>query len=115
MTQSAGISSLPSAPFGYWTPAGPGPLSGSPADFRSAIADLRTPATVVATDHGLAVAREGSVSIGPPHSHPAAALPVAAYLPALTPDHLGDAQFRHDHGLKYAYMTGAMANGIGSC
>src|SRR5439155_20926343 len=40
--------------------------------------------------------------------------PVAAYLPPLAPEQLGDATFRSDHGLKFAYMTGAMANGIGS-
>lgn len=27
---------------------------------------------------------------------------------------LGDASFRHDHGLRYAYVAGAMANGIAS-
>lgn len=30
------------------------------------------------------------------------------------PAQLGDAQFREDYGLKYAYKTGAMANGIAS-
>ena len=39
---------------------------------------------------------------------------MAAYLPPLTPEQLGDPQFLRDHGLKYPYMTGAMANGIGS-
>jgi PfaD family protein len=35
-------------------------------------------------------------------------------LPPLLPQQLGDPAFLHDHALKYAYMTGAMANGIGS-
>jgi PfaD family protein len=39
----------------------------------------------------------------------------AAFVPALTPDRLGDAGFLGDHGLRYAYLAGAMANGIGSC
>ena len=38
-----------------------------------------------------------------------------AVAPACTPDRLGDASFRTDHGLRLAYVAGAMANGIGSC
>ncbi|MSQ52004.1 MAG: PfaD family polyunsaturated fatty acid/polyketide biosynthesis protein [Betaproteobacteria bacterium] len=40
--------------------------------------------------------------------------PLLAYVPALRPEGLGDSTFRQDHGLRYAYMAGAMANGIGS-
>ena len=32
----------------------------------------------------------------------------------LHPEHLGDASFKRDLGVKYAYLSGAMANGIGS-
>ena len=35
--------------------------------------------------------------------------------PLLRPEDLGDPEFRRAHGLKYAYLTGAMANGIASC
>ena len=35
-------------------------------------------------------------------------------MPALLPDALGDAAFRNHHGLRYAYVAGEMANGIGS-
>ena len=35
-------------------------------------------------------------------------------LPAYLPEQLGDSSFRETYGLKYNYMTGAMANGIGS-
>ncbi|MEK7859400.1 MAG: PfaD family polyunsaturated fatty acid/polyketide biosynthesis protein [Elusimicrobiota bacterium] len=35
--------------------------------------------------------------------------------PLLRPEDLGDPEFRRAHGLKYAYVTGAMANGIASC
>jgi PfaD family protein len=37
-----------------------------------------------------------------------------AFVPVLPPENLGDPSFRADHGLKYAYLAGAMANGIGS-
>jgi len=40
--------------------------------------------------------------------------PIVGYLPACSPEALGDASFRAEHGLKYAYVSGAMANGIGS-
>ena len=33
-------------------------------------------------------------------------------LPALKPENLGDDAFRRDHRLRYAYVAGAMANGI---
>lgn len=38
----------------------------------------------------------------------------AGFLPALTPSGLGDASFRKAHGIDYAYVVGAMANGITS-
>ncbi len=38
----------------------------------------------------------------------------AFVVPAITPDRLGSAAFRASHGLKYAYLAGAMAGGIGS-
>jgi PfaD family protein len=36
------------------------------------------------------------------------------FVPACRPEDLGDASFRADHRLRYAYVAGAMANGIGS-
>ncbi|MBI3117779.1 MAG: hypothetical protein HYZ00_03775, partial [Candidatus Hydrogenedentes bacterium] len=38
----------------------------------------------------------------------------AGYVPACPLELLGDAGFRRDHGLRYAYYAGAMANGIAS-
>jgi len=40
--------------------------------------------------------------------------PVHAQVPSCRPQDLGDPAFRAEYGLKYAYVTGAMANGIGS-
>lgn len=36
------------------------------------------------------------------------------FVPAFRLEHLGDPSFGADHGLRYAYLAGAMANGIGS-
>ena len=52
---------------------------------------------------------EGDAASGPPDSDQ-----VLGYLPPINPEELGDPSFRRDHGLKYAYVSGAMANGIGS-
>ncbi len=38
----------------------------------------------------------------------------AGFLPPCRPEHLGDTAFRAEHRLRFAFMAGAMANGIGS-
>ncbi len=38
----------------------------------------------------------------------------AAFVPAMSPECLGDREFTLAHGVRYAYATGAMANGIAS-
>lgn len=111
MTSPAVTSVPPTPSFGYWVTPDPTPAASAPADFRSALADLAAPVAIVRMENGLAVAKGGSIALGP---RPAHSLPVVAYLPALRPEQLGDPSFLRDHGLKYAYMTGAMANGIGS-
>jgi PfaD family protein len=126
MTHPAGTAAQ-FAPLGYWLPDGAAP-SDEPAAFRAAVGDLRSPVVVVRTDDGFAVAPGGSVTLGSraggvsPLSAsglrgltpPAQGLPVAAYLPPLPPGQLGDPAFTREHALRYPYMTGAMANGIGS-
>jgi len=39
---------------------------------------------------------------------------ITAYTPPMVPEQLGDPSFKAFYGVKYAYMTGAMANGISS-
>jgi len=39
---------------------------------------------------------------------------LTAYIPPLLPENLGDSDFKKRHNLKYAYIAGAMANGISS-
>ncbi|MBY0514704.1 MAG: PfaD family polyunsaturated fatty acid/polyketide biosynthesis protein [Gemmataceae bacterium] len=110
MTDPAGTAAA--SPLGYWTPTGPAPAD-DPAAVAAAVGTLRAPVVVVHSRDTFAVAPEGIVTLGtagpPPKS-----LPVVAYLPPLPPERLGDPTFCADHGLKYPYMTGAMANGIGS-
>ncbi|MFQ5805598.1 MAG: PfaD family polyunsaturated fatty acid/polyketide biosynthesis protein [Phycisphaerae bacterium] len=40
--------------------------------------------------------------------------PLLGFVPALRPEQLGDPEFRATHGVRYAYVAGAMANGIAS-
>lgn len=40
--------------------------------------------------------------------------PVRAFTPSLSPENLGDPEFKKRHNLRYAYVGGAMANGITS-
>src|SRR5438128_2093731 len=38
----------------------------------------------------------------------------AVHVPAFRLEHLGDPSFCADHGIRFPYLAGAMANGIGS-
>ncbi len=69
-----------------------------------------TPFVVVATPDGPAVATGGSVEFDGGEG-----LRLLAIVPACRAESLGDASFREEHGLRFAYVAGAMANGIGSC
>jgi PfaD family protein len=114
MTHPAGTAA-PFAPLGFWIPDGPAP-SDEPGAFRAALGDLRSPVVVVRTDAGFAVAPGGRVTLGGTSGSvsPPLAQPVAGFLPPLPPEQLGDPTFLREHRLRYPYMTGAMANGIGS-
>jgi PfaD family protein len=66
---------------------------------------------VVTTSAGPAIAEGGTAFCG---DSAAGALPLLAVVPPLSPVMLGDSAFVATHGLKAAYMSGAMANGIAS-
>jgi len=67
-----------------------------------------------AVDHGdkFALADAGSVEIG--GDSQVHGLPLLAVSPPCRPHNFGSASFRSDHGVRFCYLTGAMANGIGS-
>ncbi len=109
MTHPAGTDGSP-PPLGHWLPNG-APPTDTPEGFQAAIGDLRAPVIIVHDNGGLAVARGGTCTLG---SASKDGRPVAAYLPPLPAEQLGDPAFRQDHGVRFAYMTGAMANGIAS-
>ena len=48
---------------------------------------------------------------GDPRLH---GLPLLAVSPTCRPQNFGSASFARDHGVRFCYLAGAMANGIGS-
>lgn len=82
------------------------------AAVHAAIQRLDVPFGVVRTTGGPAIVTDGQSGIGP--SERADALPLLAWIPALTPSDLGDASFQSTYGVRANYVAGAMANGIAS-
>ena len=98
--------------FGEWSAAG-GLLAADAESMTAAVHDLSVPLVIVETPHGRALGRGGSAMMGTKSGDPSA-YRVTGFVPPVRIDQLGDASFRRDHGLKYAYVSGAMAAGIGS-
>ena len=96
----------------WWYPNGSLPITEEPGLSR-AIATLHQPVLLVRQHGVLAVARGGSLEFDP-DTRAESGYPVAAYAPAQPVENLGDSSFCADHGLRYAYLAGAMANGIAS-
>lgn len=84
-----------------------------PEDVREVLGDLTSAIAVVHTASGFALASGGIANIGGATTG-TDGYPLAAYLPPLMPEHLGDPSFLKAYRVKYPYMTGAMANGIAS-
>ncbi len=73
------------------------------------------PCYVVRTAVGqIGATNQGCATVGQFNADGLQALNLLGYAPALTAEQLGDPAFRDFHGTKYAYSTGAMANGIAS-
>ncbi|OWY72686.1 2-nitropropane dioxygenase [cyanobacterium TDX16] len=98
---------------GWWLPGERGPQAGSDA-IHAALLKVSEPLHIVRHRGGQAVGVGGRSLIGEGSLHVEPCHPLVAFAPALHPSQLGDAAFRNAYGLKYAYLAGAMANGIGS-
>lgn len=98
---------------GTWNP-GDQAAAFSSDSLTQAVADVRRPLHVVREGaHGrVGIAFGGAVA--PRNGTPPAdsALPWLASLPPLYPEWLGDRSFNEVHGVRFPYVTGAMANGI---
>jgi PfaD family protein len=98
---------------GWWLPGDSEPEPGEQA-IRSAILNVNRPVYLLDLNGIPAVANGGTITIGSIVSPDSAAVPLRAYAPRLYPEHLGDPWFKNKHRLRYAYIMGAMANGITS-
>src|SRR5205823_3680805 len=92
------------APAGWWSPRA-APLGRGEDALRAALHRLSEPLSLVEADGEAGVGIGGSTNLG---GEPGAgqSWPVRAWVAPCRPEHLGDAQFRADHGLRYAYCTG---------
>ena len=96
---------------GYWTADGTNPVSDSAA-MKAAVQRIHSPLTIVSNEGRVGLAEGGRVTLGKgatPEGNP-----VIGLVPACDPQVLGDPTFCRDHGIRYPYVAGAMANGIGS-
>jgi PfaD family protein len=98
----------PSPPAAFtWQPGAHAPAFDAAA-LVAACADVR------ATHHVLRDPRDGRLGLGREGAlgTEGNAWPVLASLPPLYPEWLGDRTFAEDHGTRFPYVAGAMANGI---
>jgi len=98
---------------GWWSVNGSTEPSWDENALGEAILDINRPVTIVEKD-GRYAASDGGVKILGGDRPDSSALPIAGYVPACRLESLGDPSFCDDHGIRYAYIAGAMANGIGS-
>jgi PfaD family protein len=88
-----------------WT--GPDAPAVGDAGVYEALMRLDEPVYILRGPYGLGAATGGSAGADGEHE-------IVAAAPPLGPERLGSAAFTEAHGLRYAYMSGAMANGIAS-
>jgi len=98
---------------GWWRSENKPPESGDSA-FHEAILQVKRPLYLVDLNGKTAISLDGAITIGGPQPSGSDVLPLVGYAPALHPKELGDPTFRKAHNLHYAYVAGAMANGITS-
>jgi trans-AT polyketide synthase, acyltransferase and oxidoreductase domains len=96
-----------------WWKGDVAPQTGS-HNIHRAIVNVAHPIFIVCVDGEPAVCQTGTAFIGKCSAPEPTGLPLMAYAPKLTPKNLGDESFKKSHGLEYAYVCGAMANGITS-
>jgi trans-AT polyketide synthase, acyltransferase and oxidoreductase domains len=98
---------------GWWSDSGKPPEKG-PKAIRDAILDVTRPVYFVSENGEIAVGRGGEIYIGNNFSLASGSYPLSGFAPPLHPGKLGDPYFRRKYNISYAYIAGAMANGITS-
>lgn len=98
---------------GYWL-QGNGSITKGTEALRQALLQADRPVMLVKNDGDLLVAEGGRLIIDNDGKAPDGSFECSAWIPPLPPENLGDTEFKQKHGLKYAYVAGAMAGGITS-
>lgn len=98
---------------GVWHPGAGAPRLGAEA-LRAAVERVAQPVFVVGTEQGEGVCQSGTAVFGEGAGPAPGTYPLSGHAPALPIERLGDASFRATHGVRCAYIAGAMANGIAS-
>jgi len=98
---------------GWWQPQQKQPQSDDIA-FQEALLRVTRPIYLVNLNGRKAIAQDGTITLGSVRPSGSGELPLIGYAPALHPRNLGDPAFKKAHNLRYAYIAGAMANGITS-
>lgn len=98
---------------GWWQPSRSLPDTSKQA-LSEAILGVNRPLFIVNFNGKMAFSQDGTITIGDRKPTGSDALPLMGYVPALHPKDLGDPGFKEAHKLRYAYVAGAMANGITS-
>jgi PfaD family protein len=78
------------------------------------LARIDRPVFAVGAKPDVAFTDAGEATLGGTGRNGVEASPLLGFASPCLPEALGDPAFRADHGLRYAYMAGAMANGIAS-
>jgi trans-AT polyketide synthase/acyltransferase/oxidoreductase domain-containing protein len=100
-------------PSGWWQPFRSLPDT-NPKGLFDALLRVTRPLFIVNFNGKLAFSQDGTITIGEKKPAGSDILPLMGYVPALHPKDLGDPAFKKTHDLRYAYVAGAMANGITS-
>ncbi len=96
---------------GWWSGPAASVHSGS-GDLSEGLARIGRPLYLLDYGDSLAFSHEGRGELGVGHGGDG--VPLLAVAPVCRPGHLGSASFARDHGVRYCYLAGAMANGIAS-
>jgi PfaD family protein len=107
------INNLPYNQVGWWKPFKQLPEAENQA-LRKSILRIHQPLILIIRDGRLAVAQDGTMIIGGEKQSEPETMPLVGYAPPLHPRDLGSPEFKAAHNLRYAYIVGAMANGITS-
>ena len=98
---------------GWWQPSRGLPDT-SEQSLGAAILEINRPLFIVNYNGKMSFSQDGTITIGDKKPSGSNVLPLMGYVPALHPKNLGDPGFKKAHKLRYAYVAGAMANGITS-